>query len=265
MKRVLLLILLGIFIGQIGFCEEKVQEISQETLSETQTPVQDNPQSDLPIEEIPQLREEAPTTEEEIPAQELLQDEIPKNNESQEFDLNNKETQEFDLNNKDNIPEIYRSLEVPTHKYVHDLDPEEFVDTQNAAWSPYSLFRLTAPLYFKTIAIKPGYYLLTPREHAGNWYMLFKENGKIKHIIPIYNKEIVPLDFYKDNLPEEKTTWSQRQHLKLLKFVGKFKSSQRPEMPKTYLEAEDLDDNFIVIKLYWGDYIYHMVLRSIPM
>ena len=53
--------------------------------------------------------------------------------------------------------------------------------------------------------------------------------------------------------------------LKLLKFVGKFKSSQRPEMPKTYLEADDLDDNFIVIKLYWGDYKYSMVLRSIPM
>ena len=165
----------------------------------------------------------------------------------------------------ENIPEIYRDLEVPTFRYVHDLDPEEFVDTQNAAWSPYSLFRLTAPLHFKTITIQPGYYLLTPRQHEGNWYMLFKENGKVKHIIPIYDRKIVPLDFYKNNLPEEKTTWSQKQHLKLLKFVGKFKSSQRPEMPKTYLEAEDLDDNYISIILYWGDYKYYMVLRSIQM
>ncbi len=171
-----------------------------------------------------------------------------------------KETEDLE-----NIPEIYRSLEIPTFKYVHDLDPEEFVDTQNAAWSPYSLFRLTAPLYFKTIMIPPGYYLLTPRQHEGNWYMLFKESGKVKYIIPIYDKKIVPMDFYQDNLPEEKTTWSQKQHLKLLKFVGKFKSSQRPEMPKTYLEAEDLDDNFISIILYWGDYKYYMVLRSVPM
>lgn len=163
------------------------------------------------------------------------------------------------------IPEVYRSLEVPNFRYVHDLDPEEFVDTQNAAWSPYSLFRLTAPLYFKTITINPGYYLLTPREHEGNWYMLFKQQGKVVYIIPIYDKKIVPMDFYKDNLPEEKTTWSQSMHLKLLKFVGKFKSSQRPEMPKTFLEAEDLDDNFIVIILYWGDYKYYMVLRSVPM
>lgn len=169
---------------------------------------------------------------------------------------------EYDFNE---ISQTYRELEVPTFKYVHDLDPEEYVDTQNAAWSPYSLFRLTAPLYFKTITIQPGYYLLTPREHEGNYYMLFKQNGKVKYIIPIYDKQIVELDFYKNHLPEEKTTWSQRQHLRLLKFVGKFKSSQRPEPPKTYLEAEDLDDNFTVIVLYWGDYKYHMILRSVPM
>lgn len=243
MRRFLVLILLGILFGQASFCEERVTDYTQEELSEEMLMDEqlvapdasvDTQQTDLPIEEDTQVQQSSTP-------------------------------QEFDLNDPANIPEIYRSLDVPTHKYVHDLDPEEFVDTQNAAWSPYSLFRLTAPLYFKTIAINPGYYLLTPREHAGNWYMLFKESGKVKYIIPIYNKEIVPMDFYKDNLPEEKTTWSQRQHLKLLKFVGKFKSSQRPEMPKTYLEAEDLDDNFIVIKLYWGDYKYSMVLRSIPM
>jgi len=184
-------------------------------------------------------------------------EEIPRDQAPQDYEY--KDIEDMD------IPEIYRSLEVPTFRYVHDLDPEEYVDTQNAAWSPYSLFRLTAPLYFKTITIPPGYYLLTPRQHAGNWYMLFKQQGKVVYIVPIYDKKIVPMDFYKDNLPEEKTTWSQRQHLRLLKFVGKFKSSQRPEMPKTFLEAEDLDDNFVVVILYWGDYKYYMVLRSVPM
>lgn len=166
---------------------------------------------------------------------------------------------------QDEIVEIYRSLDVPKFRYVHDLDPDEAVDTQNAAWSPYSLFRLTAPLHFKTITVPPGYYLLTPRQHEGDWYMLFKVAGKVRYIIPIFDKKIVPMDFYKDHLPEEKTTWSQKQHLRLLKFVGKFQSSQRPEIPKTYLEAEDLDDNFILIILYWGDYKYYMVMRSIAM
>ena len=166
---------------------------------------------------------------------------------------------------QEEIVEIYRNLEVPTFRYVHDLDPEEAVDTQNASWSPYSLFRLTAPLHFKTITVPPGYYLLTPRQHNGDWYMLFKVAGKVRYIVPIFDKKMVPMDFYKDHLPEEKTTWSQKQHLRLLKFVGKFQSSQRPEIPKTYLEAEDLDDNFILIILYWGDYKYYMVMRSIAM
>ncbi len=227
MKRILFLAILGIIIGQCGFCDERVTEPTFSAADSAQ-------QSSTPQDEA-----------------------IPQNIAPQDYEY--KDIEDMD------IPEIYRSLEVPTFRYVHDLDPEEAVDTQNAAWSPYSLFRLTAPLHFKTITIQPGYYLLTPRQHQGNWYMLFKESGKVKYIIPIYDKKIVPMDFYKDNLPEEKTTWSQRQHLKLLKFVGKFKSSQRPKMPKTYLEAEDLDDNFIVIILYWGDYKYYMVLRSVAM
>mgnify|MGYP005797613035 FL=1 len=64
--------------------------------------------------------------------------------------------------------QVYRDLEVPTLKYVHNIDPGEYYDTQNSTWSPYPLFRLTATLYFKSITIEPGYYLLTPREHKGS-------------------------------------------------------------------------------------------------
>ena len=80
----------------------------------------------------------------------------------------------------------YRELPVPTHSYVHDIDPGEFYDVKDTSWTPYPLFRLTAPLHFKTITIEPGYYLLTPREHEDKWYMLFKEQGKVKYIIPVY-------------------------------------------------------------------------------
>ena len=88
--------------------------------------------------------------------------------------------------------QVYRDLEVPTHKYVHNVDPGEYYDIQSTSWSPYPLFRLASPIYFKSITIEPGYYSLTPREHKGEWYILFKDNGKIKYIIPTYNREIVP-------------------------------------------------------------------------
>jgi len=162
--------------------------------------------------------------------------------------------------------QIYRDLPVPTHSYVHGIDPGEAYDMRNTAWSPYPLFRLTAPLFFKTTMIEPGYYLLTPREHDGKWYMLFKVQGKIKYIIPIYERDITPVGFYEENLPQPKLTWSQKKHLNFLKFVGeRFDKSMREPIPQTYLEIYDLDNNFISLVVYWGNHRYYMVLRNIAM
>lgn len=164
------------------------------------------------------------------------------------------------------IEEQYREMPVPTHKYMHNIDPGEYQDTMYSTWSPYPLFRLTAPLYFKTIAIEPGYYLLTPREYEGKWYILFKEAGRIKYIIPCYKQDVVPVDFYKNNLPQIKMTKVQLIREKALKFVGKnVKSSKRQPIPDTYLEASDLDNNFISLIVYWGNFKYYFVLRTIQL
>ncbi len=162
--------------------------------------------------------------------------------------------------------QIYRDLPVPTHKYVHGIDPGEYYDMKDSAWSPYPLFRLTGPLFFKTITIEPGYYLLTPREHEGSWYMLFKEQGKIKYIIPVYKRDITPEFFYDENLPKPQLTWSQRVHLNFLDFVGKhFASSKRKPAPQTYLEATDLDNNYLSLVVYWGSHRYYMVFRTVEL
>jgi len=164
------------------------------------------------------------------------------------------------------IEEQYREMPVPTHKYMHNIDSGEYQDTMYSTWSPYPLFRLTAPLYFKTIAIEPGYYLLTPREYEGKWYILFKEAGRIKYIVPCYKQDVVPVDFYKNNLPQIKMTKVQLIREKALKFVGKnVKSSKRQPIPDTYLEASDLDNNFISLIVYWGNFKYYFVLRTIQL
>ena len=164
------------------------------------------------------------------------------------------------------IEQMYRDMPVPEFKYVHNIDPGEYQDTKNSTWSPYPLFRLNAPLFFKSVVIEPGYYLLTPREHNGEWFILFKEAGKVKYIVPCYKKEMVPMDFYKNNLPQIKMTKVQLIREKTLKFVGKhFKSSKREPIPDTYLEANDLDNNFISIIVYWGNYRYYFVLRTIQL
>lgn len=160
--------------------------------------------------------------------------------------------------------QVYRDLAVPTHKYVHGIDPGEYYDTKDAAWSPYPLLRLTAPLFFKTITIEPGYYLLTPRKHEDNWYMLFKDSGKIKYIVPIYDRDLTPEFFYDENLPQPKMTWSQKVHIKTLDWVGRtFPSSKRKPAPQTYLEMFDLDNNFLSMVVYWGAHRYYMIFRTV--
>ena len=162
--------------------------------------------------------------------------------------------------------QVYRDLEVPTLKYVHDIDPGEYYDTKNSTWSPYPLLRLLAPIYFKTVVVEPGYYLLTPREHKGNWYMLFKEAGRIKYIIPVYDRDIVPEFFYDENLPKAKLSPTQKIHLGMLDFIGKFvPSSKRKPAPQTYLELTDLDNNFLSMVIYWGNYRYYTIFRTTPM
>lgn len=164
------------------------------------------------------------------------------------------------------VEDAYRKMPIPEHKYVHNIDPGEYQDTMYSTWSPYPLFRLTAPLFFKSIAIQPGYYLLTPREHNGKWYILFKEAGRIKYIIPCYKREVVPYGFYENNLPKVKLTTPQKIREKALKFIGKHKdSAKRKPIPDTFLDANDLDNNFISLIVYWGNYRYYFVLRSIQL
>ena len=181
-------------------------------------------------------------------------------------DVNQQEIAEDEYTEEIDIEEMYRVMPVPDFKYVHNIDPGEYQDTMHSTWSPYPLFRLTAPLFFKTVRIDPGYYLLTPREHEGNWYILFKEAGRVKYIVPCYKKEVVPYDFYKNNLPQIKMTKTQLIREKALKFIGKkFDSAKRKPIPDTYLQAEDLDNNFISLIVYWGNYRYYFVLRTVQL
>ncbi|MDR1168614.1 MAG: hypothetical protein LBK53_06995 [Heliobacteriaceae bacterium] len=162
--------------------------------------------------------------------------------------------------------QIYRDLPVPEHQYVHGIDPGEPFDVKQAIWSPYPLFRLTSPLFFKTVTIQPGYYLLTPREHEGKWYILFKEAGVVKYIIPVYDTGIVPELFYYENLPKPKLTFTQKFQFWGLDWIGKHsKDSRRKPIPQTFLEATDLDNNFVSLVIYWGNYRYYTILRTIQL
>jgi hypothetical protein len=162
--------------------------------------------------------------------------------------------------------QIYMDMEVPTFSYVHGIDPGQYYDNENAAYSIYPLFRLCSPLYFKTITIQPGYYDLTPRTYKGNEYLLFKEAGIVKYTIPVYQKELVPEGFYESHLPQQRLTWQKRMSKNFYAFIGKhIKSAKRKPPVKTYLEVNDLDNNFLSIIVYFGNYRYYTIFRTVQM
>lgn len=164
-----------------------------------------------------------------------------------------------------NYAQIYRSLEPASHSYLHGIDPDQYYDMKDASWTPYPLLRLNSYIYFKKQSIEPGYYLLTPREHKGKWYLLFKQNGKVAHIIPVYERDIVPEFFYDKHLPKPKLTKAQKIHMGVLDFLGNFKSTKRKEPIKSYMEITDLENHFVSIIIYYGNHKYSTIFRTIKL
>ena len=162
-----------------------------------------------------------------------------------------------------NYTEIYNSLELPKFSYMHDIDPDQYYDMKDATWSPYPLLRLNSAIYFKERTIEPGYYLLNPREYKGNWYLLFKQNGIVMHIIPVYERDITPEFFYDKHIPKAKLTPAQKLHKGFLDTIGHVKSTKRKTPVKSYMEITDLENYFVSIVIYYGNHKYSTIFRTI--
>lgn len=209
-----------------------------------------NPLSDEPIESVEKFYEEQEYEENSSPEFEYPQDNIQK---------------EISVEPTKNYAGIYQNLEMARHSYLHNIDPDQYYDMKDASWTPYPLLRLNSYIYFKNIAIEPGYYLLTPRIHKDKWYLLFKQNGKVVHIIPVYERDIVPELFYEKHLPKPKLTKAQKFHMNTLSFLGKFKSTKRKDPIQSYLEITDLENHFVSIIIYYGNHKYSTIFRTIKL
>lgn len=170
------------------------------------------------------------------------------------------------VSHAENYRQIYKNLEVPTFAYLHGVDPMHFFENKDSSYSVYPLLRLSSALYFKSITITPGYYDLTPREYQGKDYILFKQNGKVVHILPVYKKDITPIDFYKKHLPKEKKPITAKIGDGFHKFIGKcFKRAKRKPLAKTYLEVNDVADNFVILVVYYDEFRYYLLVRTVKM
>ena len=128
---------------------------------------------------------------------------------------------------------LYEKTQVADFELVHRLDPYQNEDYQKYAYAPYPLFRLSLDLKFKNITIPAGYYILTPRNMHDRDFVFFKENGKVKYIIPVVKKEVVEPGFYETNIPTPQLTkWESFCKNTREGFYKLFKNSSKKAPPR---------------------------------
>jgi len=88
---------------------------------------------------------------------------------------------------------IYNETPVLDFMFEDRVDPDEEQDYSEYLISPYTLMRITDFLVCKNIKLKPGYYLVKAVKKDGYNVMIFKQNGKVTGVIPVYQRvEIDP-------------------------------------------------------------------------
>lgn len=160
--------------------------------------------------------------------------------------------------------ELYFQSQPFESKLMNNIDPFQDEDTIKYAYTPYPLFRTSCHLYYKNIKIDPGYYQLTPRKMNGKYYLFFKTCGRVKFIIPIVKRELVPAAFYKKYTPDPKLTLGQTIARNWKRFWSRiFKSSGKQPPPPCFVEMDDIEA-FYVLKLYFKDHCYFTVYKKFP-
>ena len=152
-----------------------------------------------------------------------------------------------------NYESLYEQQQPADFKLIKGIDPFQEKDYLEYAWAPYPLFRSNRTLYYKNGEILPGYYLLVPREMKGKNYIFFKENGTVKHIVPVYKTEVLPPNFYEQHIPKPIKTKRQKfcDGVKT-KFYNTFKGSKRQEPPKAFITTSVVDNDYYELILYFG-------------
>jgi len=162
---------------------------------------------------------------------------------------------------------IYDNLPVINVKYYVNEDPDEINDYRKYI-TPYPLLRTSLVLKCKNQKIRPGYYLLTPKNEKGLDFVMFKQQGKIIALIPVYEKSlIVPQLTYKKP-PAPKVSMVAFPFVKLKKITkGTLKTIFKPvlkppDLPETKMKASYVNGGkYFEIWLYVDKYLYKMLLK----
>lgn len=161
-----------------------------------------------------------------------------------------------------NYDYIFANTKPADFQLLKNIDPYQQEDYYNYAWTPYPLFRTSSKLVTQTSVIEAGYYLLVPRTMKERDYVFFKENGVVRHVVPVYKTEAVDELFYSNIMPQpSKTKWQKFTEGAAKKFYKTFNGSKKQAPPQAFIETVHLDGKYMDINLYYGDKKYSMLFK----
>ncbi|OGI00078.1 MAG: hypothetical protein A2039_00360 [Candidatus Melainabacteria bacterium GWA2_34_9] len=167
---------------------------------------------------------------------------------------------------------LYKDTPVLDFMYEEGIDPEQDNDYNRYIISPYTLIRITDTLKNKKILLKPGYYLVKPDKHDGYEFLLFKQNGKVAGIIPIYQKVLInPALVYKEPIKPKTPLYKaipKKIFIEIPKKIitrpfRKFWEQKKVLVPaKSALESKVVGNGkYLEIWLYVDKYLYKVLFE----
>lgn len=162
-----------------------------------------------------------------------------------------------------NYDNIYKNLPVLDIHYDYNEDPDENADYTNYIGSPYPLIRISPKLACRETKLAPGYYLMTIKNRSSYDFVMFKQNGKIAALIPVYEKQLInPETFYPK--PEEPKSRFKKTTKAIKNVIAKpFQSHRRPVPPtRTFITSSLVDGgNYFEVLFYQEQYLYKMLFK----
>lgn len=167
---------------------------------------------------------------------------------------------------------IYKETPILDFMYEEGLDPEQDGDYEKYIISPYTLIRITDTLRSKNTILKQGYYLVKPKNKDGYEFLLFKQNGRIAGIVPVYQKvRINPLLVYKEP-PKSKSPPYKAIPKKIFIETPKkilswpfrkwYNKRRVPLPPKSALDSKVVGNGrYLEIWLYIDSFLYKALLK----
>lgn len=167
---------------------------------------------------------------------------------------------------------IYKDTPVLDFMYINGIDEEQDSDYNRYVISPYTLIRITDTLRNKKVVLKPGYYLIKPKRQDGYDFLIFKQNGKVAGVVPVYQKVLInPALVYKEPVKEKlplykeipKQVFIDTPKKILSKPFKKFWEQKKVLIPpKSALECKVVGDGkYLEIWLYVDTFLYKVLFK----